>query len=75
MGKNLQLLADNGLITLARGEDRRERVAQVTQQGREALEIAAPLWMQAQETMTSVLGVDRLGVLRSMLADLQTAAS
>lgn len=75
MGKNLQLLANSGLITLSAGEDRRERVAQLTKQGRETLEIATPLWKQAQETMTTVLGVDRLGALRSLLADLETATN
>src|SRR5438067_542737 len=53
MGKNLQLFARLDLISLSPGEDRRERIAQMTSKGRQALNMAYPLWKYAQATMAA----------------------
>jgi DNA-binding MarR family transcriptional regulator len=36
------------------------RLAMITEQGREALKNAAPLWREAQQRMTQVFGEERL---------------
>ena len=57
MGKNLQLIARRDLISLSPGEDRRERIAQMTRKGRQALNMAYPLWKYAQATMAAIPGL------------------
>lgn len=54
--RNLKVLADQGLIKIAAGEDRRERVASLTEEGAEAIERATPVWREAQERLTAELG-------------------
>jgi DNA-binding MarR family transcriptional regulator len=73
MGKNLQLLARRDLISLSPGEDRRERIAQMTSEGRQALKMAYPLWKNAQETTTATLGEEQLGTFMSLLSGLEEA--
>ncbi|HET7639512.1 MAG TPA: MarR family transcriptional regulator [Ktedonobacteraceae bacterium] len=73
MGKNLQLLARRDLISLSLGEDRRERIAQMTSEGRQALKMAYPLWKNAQATMTATLGEEQLGKFMSLLSGLEEA--
>lgn len=73
MGKNLQLLARRDLISLSPGEDRRERIAQMTSEGRQALKMAYPLWKNAQATMTATLGEEQLGKFMSLLSGLEEA--
>ncbi len=75
MGKNLQLIARSGLISLSPGEDRRERVAQLTSKGRQALNMAYPLWKNAQATMTAALGQEQFKTFMSLLSELEEAAS
>jgi DNA-binding MarR family transcriptional regulator len=73
MGKNLQLIARSDLISLSAGEDRRERIAQLTSKGRQALTTAYPLWKNAQATMTATLGEKHLGTFMSLLSELEEA--
>ena len=73
MGKNLQLIARSDLISLSAGEDRRERIAQLTSKGRQALNMAYPLWKNAQATMTATLGEKHLGTFMSLLSELEEA--
>lgn len=73
MGKNLQLLARSDLISLSPGEDRRERIAQLTGKGRQALNMAYPLWKNAQATMTARLGEEQLGTVMALLSELEKA--
>ncbi len=75
MGKNLQLIARRDLISLSPGEDRRERIAQMTRKGRQALNMAYPLWKKAQATMTATLGEEQLGTFMSLLSELEVAVS
>ena len=73
MGKNLQLIARSDLISLSAGEDRRERIAQLTSKGRQALNMAYPLWKNAQATMTATVGEKHLGTFMSLLSELEEA--
>ena len=73
MGKNLQLIARSDLISLSAGEDRRERIAQLTSKGQQALNMAYPLWKNAQATMTATLGEEHLGTFMSLLSELEQA--
>ena len=73
MGKNLQLIARSDLISLSAGEDRRERIAQLTSKGRQALKMAYPLWKNAQATMTARLGKEHLGTVMALLSELEEA--
>jgi DNA-binding MarR family transcriptional regulator len=75
MGKNLQLIARDDLITLSPGEDRRERVAQMTSKGLQALHTAYPLWKNAQATITATLGEEHLGMFLAHLSKLEEAVS
>ena len=68
MSRNLRPLEKMGLIDILAGKDRRTRVVIATDQGRETLHIAYPLWKQAQSQMIEVLGSDRSDRLLSDLA-------
>jgi DNA-binding MarR family transcriptional regulator len=70
MGKNLRLMAGSDLVSLSPGGDRRERIAQMTSKGRQALKSAYPLWEKAQATLTETLGQEQVGTLQSLLAQL-----
>ena len=65
--RNLKLLEAGGLVAIAAGEDRRERVASLTRPGRDALERALPLWREAQRRVVEHLGAARW---RRLIADL-----
>ena len=65
--RNLKLLEAGGLVAIAAGEDRRERVASLTRPGRDALERALPLWREAQRRVSEHLGAARW---RRLIADL-----
>lgn len=75
MGKNLQLIARDDLISLSPGDDRRERIAQLTGRGRQALSAAYPLWKNAQASVASMLGNEQLGTFISTLSDLERAVN
>lgn len=68
LSRNLKLLEKRGLVKLEPGQDRREVRVSLTSQGLDALEMAAPLWHEAQEEI-----VEGLGELRweAMLAELR----
>ncbi|MEE8587493.1 MAG: MarR family winged helix-turn-helix transcriptional regulator, partial [Acidobacteriota bacterium] len=68
MSRNLRPLEKMGLIDILAGKDRRTRVVIATDQGRETLHKAYPLWEQAQSRMIEVLGSDRSDRLLSDLA-------
>ena len=66
--RNLQVLADRGLVEITTGkDDRRKRLASVTPAGVHILERATPAWLEAQEQIVTALGEDRW---RSMIDDL-----
>jgi DNA-binding MarR family transcriptional regulator len=70
--RNLKLLEKKGFIKITPGEDRRERVALLTQLGRETLGKALPLWEETQSEIVNRLGHRRFG---EMLANLMATVS
>jgi DNA-binding MarR family transcriptional regulator len=70
--RNLKLLEKKEFIKIIPGEDRRERVAVLTQPGREALGKALPLWEETQSEIVNGLGHRRFG---EMLANLMATVS
>ncbi len=75
MGRNLQVLAQDGYISFSHGQDRRERTVQMTSKGTQALEVAFPLWEQAQNTITTTLGQEQIEAFTALLSTLEAAAS
>jgi DNA-binding MarR family transcriptional regulator len=75
MGKNLHVLARDGLVTLVAGEDRREHSVYLTAKGEQAVAIALPLWDAAQETIATTLGEEQLMQLADLLGLVSTVQS
>jgi DNA-binding MarR family transcriptional regulator len=72
--RNLEPLRRAGLLTLRPGEDRRVRLATITQKGRNSLTAAIPLWEQAQREITDGLGRGRWDAVRRDLQQLTALA-
>jgi DNA-binding MarR family transcriptional regulator len=72
--RNLEPLRRAGLLTLRPGEDRRVRLAGITERGRKAITAAIPLWEQAQRQITDGLGQGRWNVVRRDLQQLTALA-
>ena len=68
MTRNLALMEKEGLVAIAAGPDRRERVISVTPKGRDSLARALPLWRRAQGRLARALGAQRLRRLVKILA-------
>jgi DNA-binding MarR family transcriptional regulator len=71
IGRNVHILARDGLVSLSRGSDRREQTVHVTQKGREAVSLATPLWQKSQTVVEETLGEDQLKMLRTLLSQLE----
>ena len=68
--RNLTILERKGFILIEPGMDRRERRVTITEQGREALMAAIPLWEAAQAHIEHGLGGDRMGSLLKSLSEI-----
>ena len=66
--RNLKLLEKQNLIRVNSGNDRREREVTLTDQGREAVAKAYPLWQKAQRHVVKSLGEERWKALRQELS-------
>src|SRR5947209_6701119 len=71
IGRNVHILVRDGLVSLSRGNDRREHTVHVTEQGREAASLANPLWQKAQTAVADTLGQVQLNMLRTLLSQLE----
>ena len=71
IGRNVHILARDGLVTLSRGRDRREQTVHVTQKGRETVSLANPLWQKVQTAVAETLGPDQLQMLKTLLSQLE----
>jgi DNA-binding MarR family transcriptional regulator len=61
LARDLKPLERQGFVKVSIDTaDNRVRLAMITEQGREVLKIAAPLWQQAQQRMVGVFGEERL---------------
>jgi DNA-binding MarR family transcriptional regulator len=66
--RNLKLLAQQRLVRIVPGDDRREREVTLTDRGRAALAKAYPLWKDVQTQVSQNLGPERF---RRLLSDLR----
>jgi DNA-binding MarR family transcriptional regulator len=72
--RTLEPLRRDGLLTLRPGEDRRVRLAMITEKGRKALTAAIPLWQQAQRQVADGLGRGRWSAVQRDLRQLTALA-
>ena len=70
--RNLRLLAQQRLVRITAGNDRREREVTLTDRGRAALAQAYPLWRKIQSEVAQGLGPERLQRLLSDLRETVT---
>jgi len=59
LSRNLKLLEKHGYINLEHDSDHRVRNVQLSQNGQEKLDLALPLWQQAQDRITKQFGEER----------------
>ncbi len=71
IGRNVRILARDGLVSLSRGSDRREHTVHVTERGHAAVSLAHPLWQKAQTAVADTLGEDQLKTLKTLLSQLE----
>ena len=55
LARNLKPLKDQGLVRIRSGEDRRTRIAILTQRGEKKIDQAFPLWEKAQTQLLKTL--------------------
>lgn len=70
LGRNLRVLEGEGLVRLAEGEDQRNRIVQLTEEGRLRLAAALPAWEAAQQRLIDRLGVEKRETLLALLDEL-----
>ncbi len=68
-------LADDGMIAVERGTDRRQRVLSLTGLGRTRLDRATPAWSRVQEELVNSMGSGRWQSMMSELRVVQKAAA
>jgi DNA-binding MarR family transcriptional regulator len=74
MGKNLRLLARDGLVFVSVSEaDRRSRNIGLTRKGRRLLDGAYPLWKHAHDSLQNAHSKAFLDELRVMLKQISPA--
>ncbi|MET0238699.1 MAG: MarR family transcriptional regulator [Sphingobium sp.] len=66
MGRNVRVVEKLGLLQMARGEDQREAMVELSPQGTTTLRAAEPLWEQCQTEIEAHLGKDRLDALAEL---------
>ena len=74
MSRNLRLVEVRGWVSLAEGDDRRERIVALTAKGRARLDGALRSWERAQQKLRQSLGEDGWHVLRELLPRVADAA-
>ena len=76
LSRNLRPLEKAGLLRIERStHDRRVRIARLTQQGRERLEEALPLWQRAHARILEALGPEDARELRDRFDSAVAATS
>lgn len=63
LAHTLKSLQEQGLLSIKPGRDRRTRLVELTQQGKEAITRALPYWRQAQERFIALFGEQQARVL------------
>ena len=69
LSRNLRPLEQQALLTITPGDDRRARFVELTDQGRDRLQQAIPLWEDAQTRTVRGLGAQRVQALLGELED------
>jgi DNA-binding MarR family transcriptional regulator len=72
--RDLTPLVREGFVVIGAGEDRRTRVAQLTDAGRAALDRARPLWQEAQTRVITAFGQERFTSLIAELGEMTALA-
>lgn len=70
VGRNTKVLERMGLVTFGHGEDHREAMVELTDEGRALLKQGAPLWDGVQEAIEARLGAGDAAKLHDLLAAL-----
>ena len=70
VGRNTRVLERMGLLAITTGQDQREAVLALTDDGRDILTRGAPLWDGVQDGIETRLGSERTKQLQDLLADL-----
>jgi DNA-binding MarR family transcriptional regulator len=72
LGRNLRVLEALGLVSLAPGDDQRDRVVALSGRGRRRVRAAAGAWAKVQEELSGALGEDaeRLVTVARRVTDL-----
>ena len=68
--RNLEPLADAGLVKVGDGADARSKAVRVTARGRSAFQAARPLWKEAQARLRAQAGSARLATLHGLIEEL-----
>jgi len=71
--RNLRPLMKTNLVKTNTGNDRRERLLQLTAAGQRRLHRSLPLWEEAQRQFLSQIGTESLQELRALLASAESA--
>jgi len=70
LSRNAKILENKGLLEIEEGEDRREQIFNITEEGISLLQEAIPMWEGVQIELAEKMGNKRLTVLLSDLQDL-----
>ena len=70
LGRNVRVLEEQGLVQLGEGRDLRAREVRLTEAGLQRIDLALPLWEQAQCKVTAQLGEGRRAELMRLLEQL-----
>lgn len=70
LSRNVERMCARGWLRLARDEDRRSHLIEVTDKGKVLLRKSLPVWKQAQDEVSNCLGADNIAALRSALRKL-----
>jgi len=70
LGRNLKPLEKKGLIDIKIGDDRRAKLINITDHGREVLSQAQPIWKETHEQIKDLLGVENWSSIVSNLKEL-----
>lgn len=73
--RTLALLSRQGWISVSPGKDRRERVFRLTEAGKRKFTTTQPHWQEAERRLRKTLGSTAWGRMRSVVAEITTAAS
>ena len=70
LARNLTPLEKRGLIEIKPGSDRRAKIVNITEKGKETISEALPLWKKTQDHIKTTLGIDNWGSMISNLSGL-----